>query len=99
MSWPLLAVHLLTQMSAPGDDGPYLRIDWKNHVDALAISADGKTLAIGDVEGSVQIWDLARKREVAVLRQGKPFERIGCVGFADRSTLVFAQLISPPFDA
>jgi hypothetical protein len=62
----------------------------KKGVMALALSPDGKTLAVGGLDGTVQLWELATGKELASLRGPKalPVYRHAALAFSpDGKTL------------
>lgn len=60
--WDLCSGRLLRQLQ--GD-----KINWTNYVGCknIAISTDGKLLAVGDSDGTVRLWDVVSGREVQQL--------------------------------
>ncbi len=96
MYWPALFLITTAYAVDPVPVGPWLKIDCAGHVDVLAIGPDGNTLAVATNDGTVHIWDVRRKRDIGTIRDGKPFERVKCLCFADPTTLIIARLAWQP---
>jgi len=82
-----VSARLLIQAALLSGEGPVFELSPVPSVDALAISPDGKTLAIATNIGDVQIWDVPRKRELGRIRAERAIERVEIIWFADDSTL------------
>ena len=61
--------------------------DIKEGCSGVTFSPDGRTLAVACDDGTVRLWNLATRREVAVLNHGKPELRF-VVFSPDGQTLV-----------
>ncbi|MEU3784718.1 hypothetical protein [Streptomyces sp900129855] len=79
----------------PDDIGDGVFGDTSEAVSALAISADGKTLAVGGEAGSLQLWDIATQEPL-----GSPLttsgEEIDTVAFSADGRTVYAGSVHVP---
>ncbi len=57
------------------------------HVNSVAISSDGRTLAAGDTNGNAYLWDAGTGRQLAVLRGGGG-AKVFAVAFSPDGTMV-----------
>ncbi|MFI7408384.1 hypothetical protein ACIBU0_06920 [Streptomyces sp. NPDC049627] len=73
----------------PDDDSVPVSDDTSEAVTALAISPDGRTLAVGGDAGSLQLWDLATQQPLGGPLT-TPGEAIDTVAFAADSGTVYA---------
>src|SRR5436190_2023418 len=86
-----VSMQLLIHAALLSGEGPVFELTPTLPVDALAISPDGKTLAIATNTGDIQIWDLPAKREVGRIQANKRYERVGIIWFTDNSTLTVTR--------
>ncbi|WP_416972370.1 hypothetical protein [Streptomyces sp. 4F14] len=81
----------LPSVFLPLPDGvpPTLVEDASEAVSALAISPDGRTLAVGGEAGSLQLWDLATQQQLGA-PLSTPGDAIDTVAFAADSATLYA---------
>ncbi|MEX3103775.1 WD40 repeat domain-containing protein [Streptomyces sp. ST1015] len=72
------------------DDQPHTLVsDASEAVSALAVSPDGRTLAVGGEAGSLQLWDLASHQQLGALL-ATPGDSVDTVAFGADSTTLYA---------
>jgi len=65
--------------SMPGHELVFTESNQRGDVTSIALSPDGRHLALGTVTGQVQIWDLKAKKAVASWKAHRPGEDLGSV--------------------